>query len=112
MDTAAKVRWWQPAPKPKPSLRTHGILGVAVHIVGWVTITASIIASFVVVGVALIRYFRGSCGILNPFLGCFREAPLFNWILPLVCIDGALEYIEKLIVRRRKKQMDETESVL
>jgi hypothetical protein len=98
-------------PKPKPSLRTHGILGMAVHIVGWVAITALTVASFVVVGVALIRYFQASCSILSPFLGCFREATFFNWILPLVFIDSALEYIEKLIVRRRKRQMDETESL-
>jgi hypothetical protein len=111
MDKDRKVRWWQPAPKPKPSLRTHGILGVAVSILGWVAITALIVASTVVVGVALIRYFQGSCSILIPFLNCFNQAPFFNWILPLIFIDSILEYIEKLIVRRRKRQMDETESL-
>jgi hypothetical protein len=66
---------------------------------------ALIVGSFVTVGVALIHYFQGSCGILN----CMGQAPFFNWIVPLMFIDSALEYVEKLIVRRRKKQMDDTE---
>jgi hypothetical protein len=103
MDTAGKARWWQPVPKPKRSLRTHGILGVVVSILGWVAITALTVASFVVVGGAFILYFHGSCSLLIPLPSCVSQAPLFNWILPLVCIDGALEYIERLIVKRRKR---------
>jgi len=37
------------------------------------------------------------------------QSPFFNWILPLWFIGIILELIEKLIVRRRKRQMDDTE---
>jgi hypothetical protein len=109
MDRAGKVRWWQPAPKPKPSLRTHGILGVAVHIVGTAADMALIVGSTVIVGVALIRYFQGSCSILIPLPNCFNQVPFSDWILLLLFISITLDYIEKLIVARRKRQMDDTE---
>jgi hypothetical protein len=52
MDTAEKVRWWQTALKPKqvPSVRTHGILGVAVSILGWAVAIALAIGCNVVLG--------------------------------------------------------------
>jgi hypothetical protein len=105
MDTAGKVHWWQPAPKPKLSLRTHGIFGVAVNILGWVASTAFAIGCCVVLAIAVIHYFQGSCSVLN----CVNQVPFSNWILLLMFIVPALEYVEKLIVRRRKKQMDDTE---
>jgi hypothetical protein len=107
MDTAGKVSWWQTAlkPRPKPSLRTHGVLGVAVGILGWAVVTALAIGCNIVLGIAIIYYFQGSCSILN----CVNQVPLSNWILLLIFIDIPLEYIEKLIVRRRKRQMDDTE---
>jgi hypothetical protein len=106
MDTAGKVHWWRPVPRLKPSLRTHGILGVAVSILGWAAIIALSIGCCVILGIAVIHYFQGSCSILN----CMNQVPFYNWIVPLIFIEPGLEYIENLIVRRRKKQMDDAAS--
>jgi hypothetical protein len=94
MDKGGKVRWWRPA----PSLRTHGILGVAVSILCAAAGMALGVGSTVVLGVALIHYFQGSCSVLN----CMNQVPFFDWVLPLLLISITLEYIEKLIVRRRR----------
>jgi hypothetical protein len=101
MDAARKVSWWQTAlkPKPVPSLGTHGILGVAVSIVGWAVAIALAIGCNVVLGIAVIHYFQGSCSILN----CVNQVFLSNWILLFIFIEPGLEYLERLIVRRRKR---------
>jgi uncharacterized membrane protein required for colicin V production len=80
------------------SLRTRGILGVAVSILGWAAAMAFAIGCYVVLGIAVMHYFQGSCSILN----CVNQVPFSNWILLLLFISCTSEFIEKLIVRRRR----------
>jgi hypothetical protein len=98
MDKGGKVRWWQPA----PSLRTHGILGMAVSILGAAAGMALGVGSTVILGVALIHYFQGSCSVLN----CMNQVPFFDWFWPLLLISTIFGYIEKLIVRRRRLSLE------
>jgi hypothetical protein len=105
MDKGAKIRWSQLV---VPSLQTHGILGVAVHIVGTAAYMALGIGSTVLVGLSLVHYFQGYCSILVPLPNnCFNQAPFSNWIMLLLFIGSTLEYIEKLILKRRKRELDD-----
>jgi hypothetical protein len=96
----SRVYQWLTQPLPAPSLRTHGIIGFVVSILHMAVGVALSIGLVVIVGVALITYFRGSCSTLNY---CLSQAPFSDWFLPFLFILWTLEYIERAIVSLRKR---------
>jgi hypothetical protein len=83
-----------------PSLRTHGIIGLLVSILHVAAGVAFGVGATVIVGLALIHYFQGSCGILD----CFNQGPFPDWFFLLLFILISLKFIQRLIVRRHKRR--------